>query len=70
MTLTQLDSVGPLSILPAQLSQGGKGHRQEVFDLPCGLAGPGYLGQLHKTDESGTQTEDVFKYLMEYDIGE
>ena len=46
--LTQMDGVRLLSVSSALLDQRGKGHRQDVFALPCALASPGYLGQLHK----------------------
>lgn len=54
--LTQLDSVGFLPVSSALLHQGGKGHRQDVFALPCALTSPGYLGQLQKQDKRSKKT--------------
>lgn len=55
--LTQMDSVGLLSISSALLDQGGKGHRQDVFTFPRALASPGYLGQLYKETKTELYTE-------------
>lgn len=55
--LTQMDSVGLLSISSVLLDQGGKGHRQDVFAFPRALASPGYLGQLYKETKTELYTE-------------
>lgn len=61
--LTQLDSVGLLSISSALLDQGGKGHRQDVFALPWALASPGYLGQLHMERQNLNSTLEHFRNM-------
>ena len=57
--LTQLNSVRLLSVSSTLLGQGGKGHCQDVFALPCALTSPGYLGQLHTETEPELSTEHL-----------
>ena len=57
-----MDGVRLLSVSSALLDQRGKGHRQDVFALPCALASPGYLGQLHKETKPELNTWTLIKY--------